>query len=68
VTPRADAATTLGDRQVAGGHRHPVILMLAFMRACFSPPQLPPPKPGNSDAGQQAGDDTLRYGTLPPGY
>jgi hypothetical protein len=36
------------------------MLMLAFMRACFSPPQLPPPKPGNSD--------TLNHGTLPPGY
>lgn len=44
-----------------------LFLMLAFIRACFSPPQLPPPKPGNN-AGQQAGDDTLRYGTLPPGY
>lgn len=36
------------------------LLMLAFMRACFSPPQLPPPKPGNSDA--------MNHGTLPPGY
>jgi len=37
-----------------------LLLMLAFMRACLSPPQLPPPKPGNSD--------TLNHGTLPPGY
>lgn len=36
------------------------LLMLVFLRACFSPPALPERKPG--DAAFQEG------GVLPPGY
>lgn len=43
-----------------------LLVMIAFLRACFSPPPLPPPPvPGAQPA---PGEDTLRYGTLPPGY
>ena len=40
------------------------LVMLAFLRACLSPPQLPPPKTG-VQAEQQ---DALNHGTLPPAY
>lgn len=42
-----------------------LLLMLVFMRACFSPP--PPPKmPMPADAGKS--NDTLDHGTRPPMY
>lgn len=36
-----------------------LLLMLAFLRACFSPPRLPLPQPAS---------DVMQSGSLPPRY
>jgi len=42
-----------------------VLLMLVFVRACFSPPPLPK-TPMPTDSG--GNNDTLEHGTRPPMY
>lgn len=40
------------------------LVMLAFLRACLSPPALPPQKTG----APSPESDSLNHGTLPPAY